>query len=125
MMPKYHLYNPTTDTHYTTSTYTGSRPTPNEQLIWSEGDAPESAIPYIGAPLNELEAALQAHQIILSLPVESRATHHLTITGVEAAIQRRDSELAQYLLSSIIPNNQDETDALSQIQTIFDSIPSN
>lgn len=122
-MPQYHLYNPTTDTHYTNSTRTSNRPTPDESLVWVKGAAPEGSGHYQHSPQTPLEAAMAAHAIVMGLSVESRASHHGVITGIEAAIQRGDSELAQYLLGTITPITTAETDALAQIQGVFDALP--
>lgn len=61
-----------------------------------------------------------AKAAIMSLPVSSRDAHYTEISQILAALSQGDIELATYKLENkITPQNETETQVLSQVKALF------
>ncbi|MFN8615453.1 MAG: hypothetical protein U0003_06070 [Vampirovibrionales bacterium] len=80
--------------------------------------------PEASEPLFEpMDAAEYARQVLLTLPVESRARHYTHIANIAVALDRGDTGVASYILANHIePQTPQEEAVLTQLQTAFTAL---
>lgn len=110
-----HLYDPSTDTHYTNGGYLDeSAATPVDGWQWLEGYAPEGSAAYEPESKQDI-----AKRLVNDLPALMRAKYYSHVVLIRDAINNDDWEVVPHLLGAITTETQEEADAFAQIQQVL------